>query len=83
MPNRRAALEDWFLIGLFTGSRLTEWAQEAYNKNPESAKRNMYGDIAAFCLNDIRAQTESKALLFGADILSVPRVQLIKIWINI
>jgi hypothetical protein len=80
--SRNAALADWFEIGLFTGSRLTEWAQESYNKNPESAKRNMYGDTAAFCLNDIRAQTISGALLRGADILSVPRDQLTKIWIK-
>jgi hypothetical protein len=80
--SKNAAMTDWLLIGLFTGSRLTEWAQEAYINDPDSPKCNLYGDTAAFCLPDVRAQTISGAMLFGATILSVPCEHIAKFWIR-
>jgi hypothetical protein len=80
--SRKAALADWFLIGLFTGNRLTEWAQEACQHDPDYPKCNLYGDTAAFCYNDVRVQTFSGAILQGAAILSVTPDQIKKLWLK-
>lgn len=80
--SKQSALADWFLIGLFTGNRLTEWAQEAYQHDPAFPKRNLYGDTAAFCFNDVRAQTFSGQMLFGAAILTVTPDKIKKLWLK-
>jgi hypothetical protein len=80
--SKNAALTDWFCIGLYTGSRLTEWAQEAYNSDPTYPKRNIYDETAAFCLNDVRVKTLAGAMLFGANILSVPCEHIAKLWVK-
>jgi len=43
-----AALVDCFEVGLFTGSRLSEWAQDYYHDKLDSYKRDERDDTTAF-----------------------------------
>ena len=49
-----AALADWFLVGMFTGPRLSEWAQPSgpSSHSITSPQLNKYKDPMAFCLQD-------------------------------
>lgn len=48
------ALADWFLVGLYGGLRLSEWAQpdHAAYRNLSTPQQNQFGDPSAFCLGD-------------------------------
>ena len=45
-----AALVDWFEVGLFAGSRLSEWAQDYYNDKLDSYKKDERDDTRTFTL---------------------------------
>ena len=49
-----AALVDWFEVGLFAGSRLSEWAQDAYHEKINNYKKDVRDETRAFTLLDFR-----------------------------
>ena len=57
-----AALRDWTGVGLHAGLRLGEWAQpKSHQGNPKKAPhKNLFGDPAAFCRDDIEFYTAYK-----------------------
>ena len=54
-----AALVDCFEVGLFTGSRLSEWAQDYYHDKLDSYKRDERDDTTAFPVRDFRFKSVS------------------------
>ncbi len=77
-----AALLDWFTIGLFTGHRLSEWAQPSSRSDPSSPQLNGLNETAAFCLNDVAAETRQHQRISGAEILHFPRGDIVKMWLT-
>jgi hypothetical protein len=67
--SKDAALADWCQVGLLSGLRLSEWAQDSHCSNPETPAKNIRGDTAAFCINDIRWRLSSGPLVRGSTIL--------------
>jgi hypothetical protein len=55
-----AALLDWFTCGLFTGFRLGEYAQDAYNSEITSYKFNIRKEVQALCLHDVRFESAER-----------------------
>jgi len=49
-----AALVDWFEVGLFAGSRLSEWAQDAHHEKLNNYKKDERDETRAFTLLDFR-----------------------------
>lgn len=77
------ALADWWEIALLAGFRLSEWAQPTdHFANPDNVQVNLFGDPAAFCLDDVTIQTYSGCRATGKQILTFKVVQIHKMWIR-
>lgn len=56
----KVALAEWFKAGLFKGSRLTEWAQNASHDSIDNYQLDKSGDMCAFMLRDVTFEGQSK-----------------------
>lgn len=61
-----AAIVDWGVAGLFTGFRLSEWAQPTRG----SVERDVFGDTKAFCLPDLSFSRHDRTRLSLGDVLA-------------
>jgi hypothetical protein len=76
------ALADWFLCGLFTGFRLSEYAQDTMHPDPRFPGMNDRGDTCALLLGDVRFQLFDGRRI-SADLLpSVPLISIWKVWVT-
>ena len=75
-------LGDWFEIGLMSGDRKCEWAQENSRSDIRYPDLNLFGDPTAFCLLDIRIETIFRHRHVGADILIPPLHHIRKMWVK-
>ena len=67
-----AAIADWSECGLFTGQRLTEWAQPQGNKAIDGPQLDIFGDPKAFRLGDLKFARHARAHMSLADALANP-----------
>jgi hypothetical protein len=68
----KRALLDFFEVGLFAGTRKSEWAQDTGHSALGSQKRDIFNDTRAFCIRDVSFITFQGKRLTGAAVLSVP-----------
>jgi hypothetical protein len=80
--SKRSTLCRHYRLGLFTGQRLTEWAQPSHNSNPKYPFQDKFGNTKGFCLNDHRGQTYCGRHVMGAEFLKYKRHQIKKVWIE-
>ena len=78
----RAALVDWYEVGLAAGNRKIEWAQDQGIWDPAKVHKNVYGDTYAFCLNDVRGETADGRRMKGGLAVWRARDTIRKVWIT-
>lgn len=84
-----AALADWFLVGMFIGPRLSEWAQPSGPSahSITSPQLNKYNDPMAFCLQDFTfaiatRDGRSYAKKTAAAAVTLPDDSIVRSWIR-
>ena len=76
------AMADWYTVGLGAGVRKSEWCQDIGNRSdPANPKLNIFGETAAFCLDDIRIETIDNRRYRGAACLKCPVDLVPKAWV--
>lgn len=68
----QAAMADWSCIGLFTGMRLTEWAQHANRAALAKPQLDIFGEPRAFALRDIQFLDDNLHIIPLNRILTCP-----------
>ena len=67
-----SAMADWSEIGLFTGHRLTEWAQPAGKYDLADPELDIFGDPRAFRLIDLEFSRSDRTRMSLQDVLASP-----------
>lgn len=77
------ALADWFEAGLFSGLRLSEWAQDAGNHDVDSPKQSPIQRAQAFTLKDICFGSPNGRRIPASDLVNVvDDTQLTRVWVT-
>lgn len=65
-------LFNWFGVGLQTGCRLSEWAQERGRSSTHQAQRDIFNDVRAFHLRDLQFYGNNRQHLSTATAIMEP-----------
>ena len=78
-----AAMADWWTAALLAGLRLSEWAQpNDMHANTGRPHLNIFGDPAAFCIDDIEIEMVDRRRMKGSMCLMVRPNDVHKLWIT-